>query len=85
VRASADEERIGGEGYLTVMLRFFVTRSMGPVAFWATPGGEIEDGESDYLAAQRELREELGIVVDLTGPVRTATAQFLSRTKATAR
>jgi 8-oxo-dGTP pyrophosphatase MutT (NUDIX family) len=58
------------------MLRFVVTRSLGPFTFWATPGGEIEDGESDHAAAQRELREELGIAVELIGPVHTATARF---------
>jgi mutator protein MutT len=32
---------------------------------WDVPGGHIEPGESEQDALQRELREELGINVDL--------------------
>jgi 8-oxo-dGTP pyrophosphatase MutT (NUDIX family) len=41
-------------------------------AFWLTPGGAIEPGESAREAAARELHEETGITVspaDLLGPV----------------
>lgn len=40
-----------------------------PFVFWVTPGGEVEPGESDPLAAERELLEELGLRLPLRGPV----------------
>jgi 8-oxo-dGTP diphosphatase len=41
-------------------------------SFWATPGGEIEYGETAQQAAQREIYEEVGLSVDIStlgGPV----------------
>lgn len=32
---------------------------------WETPGGKIENGEDSKTAAKREIKEELGIVVDI--------------------
>lgn len=37
-------------------------------AFWATPGGGLDPGESYAEAARRELFEETGIAVDDPGP-----------------
>lgn len=34
---------------------------------WETPGGKIEAGEDSKTAAKREIKEELGIDVDIVG------------------
>ena len=54
----------------SVLLIRFVTELKGePFVFWVTPGGEVEAGESDLVAAGRELFEELGLRLQLQGPV----------------
>ncbi|WP_146072134.1 NUDIX hydrolase [Bryocella elongata] len=52
-----------------LLIRFVAQRPDGPYTCWVTPGGEVEVGEPDLEAAQRELFEELGIRPALTGPV----------------
>ena len=53
--------------------RLLLVRFEHPVSgqsWWATPGGGVDDGESDRQALERELREEAGLeLVDPIGPV----------------
>ena len=52
-----------------LLLRFDNKR--GPLAgkvFWATPGGELEQGETFEQAACREMYEETGLRIDAPGP-----------------
>jgi ADP-ribose pyrophosphatase YjhB (NUDIX family) len=53
-----------------------VLRSGEDFVFWVTPGGEIEAGEEPRAAAVRELREELGLELEVRGPLYTETNQF---------
>jgi 8-oxo-dGTP pyrophosphatase MutT (NUDIX family) len=78
VVAGAPRPRQAGRAILRdrdgrVLLIHFVLPNM---TFWATPGGGVEPGETLLAAAQRELMEELGIAVELEGPVHTAVGIF---------
>ena len=44
-----------------LLIRFVAQRTDGPFVCWVTPGGEVEKGEADLAAAERELAEELGL------------------------
>jgi ADP-ribose pyrophosphatase YjhB (NUDIX family) len=59
-----------------LLIRCVVMRADGEFQFWLTPGGEIEAGEEPHAAAVRELREELGLEVEVMGPVYTEANQF---------
>jgi 8-oxo-dGTP diphosphatase len=67
------------ESGAVLLIRFVVMRPDGEFVFWALPGGEIEDGETEVEAAGRELKEELGISVKVEGPVYRDTNQFWHR------
>jgi len=62
-----------------LLIRCVVMRADGEFQFWLTPGGEIEAGEEPHAAAVREWREELGLEVEVVGPVYTEATQFEHR------
>ena len=53
-----------------------VLKSGENFAFWVTPGGEIEPSEEPRDAAVRELREELGLELDVRGVLYMETNRF---------
>lgn len=50
--------------------------------FWEFPGGKVERGETPELALQREITEELSVVIDINRLqfISRSTHQYLTRT-----
>lgn len=60
-----------------LLIRCEVVRRDGKLfRFWLTPGGEIEADEEPLAAARREVGEELGLDLDVAGPVYREQNQF---------
>lgn len=64
---------VDGEGRV---LLFRFTPLDGKPPFWATPGGQVDPGESYAAAARRELREEVGLDLDCGPEVARRVVQF---------
>ena len=48
--------------------KILITKRRGNVhlpGFWEFPGGKVEAGETFVIALQREIREEIGVIVDV--------------------
>jgi ADP-ribose pyrophosphatase YjhB (NUDIX family) len=60
-----------------LLVRFVVPRVEGEFVFWALPGGEIGAGETESEAAVREVREEVGLELQVEGPIYWDSNQFL--------
>jgi 8-oxo-dGTP diphosphatase len=63
-------------GGKVLLIRLVVQRDGAEFVCWVAPGGEIEPGETESAAAERELHEELGLSLRVTGPIFTQQNQF---------
>lgn len=68
-------ERVAGRGLVVassgrvLMIHGADPDDPGRGGFWFTPGGGLDPGENLEAGTQRELYEELGLIVDRLGPV----------------
>jgi 8-oxo-dGTP diphosphatase len=66
---------VDGQGRV---LLFRFTPDDGRPAFWCTPGGKVDAGESYAAAARRELMEEVGLDRDCGPEVARREVEFLT-------
>ena len=52
-----------------LLIHFGIVRADKNFKFWASPGGTVEFNEEPLAAAHREAAEELGLQVQLSGPI----------------
>ena len=52
-----------------LLIHFGIVRAGKIFKFWASPGGTVEFNEEPLKAAHREASEELGLQVQLSGPI----------------
>ncbi len=62
-----------------LLMRFAVPGEDGEFVFWITPGGEIEAEETPVEAARREVFEELGVELEVVGPLYEEENEFVHR------
>jgi 8-oxo-dGTP pyrophosphatase MutT (NUDIX family) len=68
-RPSARWLVVDGEGRVLLFRFTYARGSLAGRAWWATPGGGVEAGETLQQCALRELREETGLKTGNPGPV----------------
>ena len=59
---------VDGQGRVLLFRFVYAEGPLAGTAFWATPGGGCDPGETYADAARRELFEETGLSIEDTGP-----------------